>query len=539
MSEKEEDSPEVVKAKALSNWAMFDVHTWSDYPEVNKAVNVIYEELSSDTSYSGHKKVRKKHLKVVILDVYAKWLAHRDKYTGIYRRKSEYRAGSRYNKIHISRLIVKVMDLLHSYGYIEKFGGVHGRDEEHKSYVTRIKATKKLINLIIEHEWREEMVDMARNRECIELRDYNEEKDKQVPVEYEDTPDTIRMRKDLTAYNNLIRDAHIDVLGFPEKGIKKVSIVRGRKHTWLFHIQRNQKFTRRIFNNGTWDDGGRFYGPWWQQIPNGKENGAWRKHIYIMGMPTVEIDYSGLHIVLLYALENLDYWSVDGEDPYSLPGYDNNESTRELLKLLLLIAVNVDKATDEERKKTALKAIQSEINSNFEQYQWIADSGIKLGDVIDDFKARHNPIKHHFFTGAGASLQKLDSLMAEYVINKMTKDHHPVLCIHDSFICEEPLFGTLQELVIGAFEKVIKEVFPSLSTMVPKIKFVDPKGDKTASYKALFERNRKSWMEVAIDEPQANSPYMHRLEAYDRSRWEGPHDYFTDTDVSYVVPDMD
>ena len=61
---------------------------------------------------------------------------------------------------------------------------------------------------------------------------------------------------------------------------------------------------------------------------SGEENG-WRK-IYIMGMPTVEIDYSGLHIVFLYALENLDYWSLDGEDPYSLPGYDNNESTREL-----------------------------------------------------------------------------------------------------------------------------------------------------------------------------------------------------------------
>ena len=74
--------------------------------------------------------------------------------------------------------------------------------------------------------------------------------------------------------------------------------------------------------------------------------------------------------------------------------------------------------------------------------------------------------------------------------------------------------------------------------MVPKIKFVDPKGVKSASYKGLFERNRKSWMEISINEPQANSPYMHRLEAYDTSRWDSPHDYFTDTDVSYVVPDI-
>ena len=55
---------------------------------------------------------------------------------------------------------------------------------------TPILGNQKLINLIIEHEWREEMVDMARNRECIELRDHNKEKKKQVHVG--DTPDTIQ-----------------------------------------------------------------------------------------------------------------------------------------------------------------------------------------------------------------------------------------------------------------------------------------------------------------------------------------------------------
>ena len=34
---------------------MFDVLTWSHYPEVNKAVNVICEELANGTSHSGYK----------------------------------------------------------------------------------------------------------------------------------------------------------------------------------------------------------------------------------------------------------------------------------------------------------------------------------------------------------------------------------------------------------------------------------------------------------------------------------------------------
>ena len=75
--------------------------------------------------------------------------------------------------------------------------------------------------------------------------------------------------------------------------------------------------------------------------------------------------------------------------------------------------------------------------------------------------------------------------------------------------------------------------------MVPKIKFVGPKGVKTATYKGSLERDKKSWMELAIDEPQANSPYMHRLESYDRTRWESPHDYYTDADITYVVPDTE
>ena len=30
---------------------------------------------------------------------------------------------------------------------------------------------------------------------------------------------------------------------------------------------------------------------------------------------------------------------------------------------------------------------------------------------------------------------------------------------------------------------------------------------------------------------------MQRLKAYNRTRWEGPHDYLTDTEVSYIVPE--
>ena len=81
-------------------------------------------------------------------------------------------------------------------------------------------------------------------------------------------------------------------------------------------------------------------------------------------------------------------------------------------------------------------------------------------------------------------------------------------------------------------------VFPNLSAMVPKIKFADPKAVKSVSFKGLFERDSKEWEYVSINEPRANRPYMHRLEAYDTTRWDSPHDYSTDSDISYVVPEL-
>jgi hypothetical protein len=67
----------------------------------------------------------------------------------------------------------------------------------------------------------------------------------------------------------------------------------------------------RIFNRGSFSNGGRFYGTWWQQIP--KEI---RPQLLIDGEPTIEHDYPQLHPNMLYAqigarLEG-DAYAVDG-----------------------------------------------------------------------------------------------------------------------------------------------------------------------------------------------------------------------------------
>ena len=51
----------------------------------------------------------------------------------------------------------------------------------------------------------------------------------------------------------------------------------------------------RVFNQGSFSLGGRFYGGWWQNIP-----AECRAAITINGDPTIEMDYPRLHPTLLY-----------------------------------------------------------------------------------------------------------------------------------------------------------------------------------------------------------------------------------------------
>ena len=56
----------------------------------------------------------------------------------------------------------------------------------------------------------------------------------------------------------------------------------------------------------------------------------------INGAPTVEVDYSGYHPRILYALKNLSL----PEDPYRLDDYPDSDSMRKFLKPFLLMIIN-------------------------------------------------------------------------------------------------------------------------------------------------------------------------------------------------------
>ena len=174
----------------------------------------------------------------------------------------------------------------------------------------------------------------------------------------------------------------------------------------------------RVFNEN-FSRGGRFYQGWWQGIPS-----ELRCYITIDGEPTSELDYSGQHLLLLYALKGEEQLWLRGKgDSYLIEGY--GKELRDLMKQAFLICVN------EASRDKAIQAIRQEINYN---YKKVSSTNAFINPLIDAIMAKHPELSDCFFSGMWGELQYQDSQIAEYVLSHMQAWKQLVLPVHDSFV---------------------------------------------------------------------------------------------------------
>jgi len=199
----------------------------------------------------------------------------------------------------------------------------------------------------------------------------------------------------------------------------------------------------RIFNLN-FTHGGRFYGAGHQQLSRNL-----RKLILIDNEPTVELDYSGMHLRMLY---HMDGKEMSYKDPYSYAGGDGE--IRNILKILALVLIN-NRGSDESTIRATQQSLQEDgIN---------VPEGVCQHDLLTGLKNAHNQISHYFNTGIGLELQYRDSCIAERVMLAMAADGIKCLPVHDSFIVKSKHEGRLREAMIttyrsemGGFRPVIK-----------------------------------------------------------------------------------
>ena len=163
----------------------------------------------------------------------------------------------------------------------------------------------------------------------------------------------------------------------------------------------------RIFNNGSFEQGGRFYCQL-QNLPKKQ-----RINLRFDDEPTIEIDYSCMHPHLLYHLQRNEF----SGDPYDIEGFK-----REAVKVAFNTLINRDSS---KHKGTAAKSLVRNLNITMVQAMSLENAIYRL----------HHRIAGHFNTGYGLKLQKLDSQIAYDVMTHFFMERkRPILMIHDSAI---------------------------------------------------------------------------------------------------------
>ena len=171
----------------------FDVHVWSEHPEVNTFVNSIYEQHFKWQNPN----LIKKHIKLVLLDLYLAWNEHPNMKLGVNLNNNAYKAKSRYNELHISKKTITVVKRLHELQLINMVYGFNDPTGRF-SKVARIWSTQNLINQFKKTPFKTYHIHNDIKREVIILRN-SLKKD----IEYDDNDETHKMRSVIIEYNNI------------------------------------------------------------------------------------------------------------------------------------------------------------------------------------------------------------------------------------------------------------------------------------------------------------------------------------------------
>jgi hypothetical protein len=330
---------------------------------------------------------------------------------GISRDKNYYKLPRKYNPAALTyNRAIFCLDHLERAGLITVKKGSYNRATG-RGYRTRVMASDKLLDLFGRFSpVSGPAICLDPRAERIRIKD----RDKRL-IDYKDDTRTKKMRKRLDDINQAIASAKIELPGAD-------------------YIADREKTLYRVFNNGSFGQGGRFYGAWWQDVPEEQ-----REKILINDEPTVERDFSGMHVKMLYAEEaGIDYQ----EDPYVLAEF--GVQSRNAFKKVLLICLSA------KSRRGALAAVQDDRRNTPSRYP----HNFVAKEALDAFLKKHQRIAHVFFNPQlSLRLQYLDSQIAERIMLELNRQGIVALPIHDSFIVAKDH----DELLKGTMERIFEE----------------------------------------------------------------------------------
>lgn len=385
---------------------------------------------------------KKEFLKAALLNL--KIGAGSKTYIAVHLNKNHYSIPQRYKKSFFAYSIVNdVIDELKAQGWIYTIKGSF--DKAKKSGIpTRIRPLPKLEVELRKISLNDIIVEIP--DELIHLR--KDVGGHRFEINYKDTRLTKQMRADLLSYSQLRKQSIISLVNVPKKlfkahwdelkhfvntGIQNLTINKGL----ISYIPLRTTFLVRKFND-TFKKGGRFY--------CGIESNLskhLRPYIYINNSPTVELDYSGMHVRMLYHIKQRQ----NRKDVYNVE--PQNPQLRDIYKDVALISIN-------SKINKAVKAIRLCLANKPTKKLLPNLNDATINGLISNFKNAHSPIKDKLFSGIGITLQNLDSMIANDILKHFTKKKVLCLCIHDSFIAPKGHRAELDRIMKRSYKKVMR-----------------------------------------------------------------------------------
>jgi hypothetical protein len=466
------------KAKLLKNSCRLNLYKHSNYPEIVSVVDHLCDEMIKAEDISLIKKSSlakmKYHMEFFVINLYKVYVGDPTKVISYSRDKGNYSdKKSRYvRKFKLSyRYSVEagkngkgVINFLEKQNYIETFSFQYNKVRGGSSFQSRMRATRKLIDLIEEkYAVSAVMFDLDRSKDetvimkgvkpkPIWVMEVNKDgrkirKKKQRKRKICKTPDkpiVREMRVNLKVLNDVMDKADIS-LDISKEEVNALNIrMLNDPDPYKQAIDFSRKHLYRVFLDRRLDLGGRFYGPWYQNIPK-----EYREHILINGIPTLELDYSALHPNLLYYFAKAN---PPAGDLYQLDGY--SKETRNFLKGAFLRLINSSSRNDAKGsiREAAFKhgkiSVPAELGNLEDRL---------LDPLIDKFLEKHKALNPFIFKAKnlGNRLQNVDSMIAEKVLLYFALQGIPVLPLHDGFRISAEMYPKLEEVM----HRVVTENF--------------------------------------------------------------------------------
>ena len=258
------------------------------------------------------------------------------------------------------------------------------------SQLTTLEAGPRLIKHIEEHELDFEDLSRSDDEEVIILKAPKKgHKDNGELIDYEDTEDTNRYRVQIKEINRWLEEADIDLMQFVGEP----------------NVDTTARQLCRIFNNGSFTEGGRLWGGFWMNLSKMKR----RDDLLINGENIIELDYGQMALRLLYGKVGTP---IPDGDLYRIPGL---EAYRDGVKKVINSALYADKP-------------QSRMPQGTRQH---FGNHTSYNQVLSAIRQHHAPIAEHLFCGIGMELQFLESEVTVFLLQSLNEKGITALPLHD------------------------------------------------------------------------------------------------------------